>query len=257
MSVRGVDYSHYQNPPSTAHAPDPSKMLRDGVEFVIIKAWEADHSDPNFIENMHAARNAGMPAMAYVFLHSGDNDSRMQKCFDLIGTDTVLCLDWEDANTPASIVEAWMDAYEGQYNRRGMCYYGLYPPGNPTARIGEWPRWFPQYNTSPKLPPWDGLNPTPDWRECYAIWQNSDSGHVDGVSGPVDTNFLAPSLNIQELVDWLNQGRPPRPHIDIVEPAIKLLQLSLNMAGYNAGAVDGLWGPHTQQAIDEYSGWKE
>jgi len=250
MSGKGVDYSHYQG------TPNVQKMMDDGVEFVIIKAWEGDHPDPNFTENLENAIDAHMPVMAYVYLHSSDTDARRQACFDHIG-ETVLCLDWEAEGVQAHVVEAWMDAYEAVYNRRGMVYYGSYPPDAPTPRIGEWPRWFPHYANKPALPPWDGITPNPDWRDCYAIWQSSSTGKVDGISGLVDTDELAPYLSIGELIAWINESRPPRPDVDLVEPAIRCLQLALNVAGYNAGTVDGLWGPHTQQAIDDYSGWNE
>src|SRR5262245_65825901 len=109
--MRGVDYSHYQCPPSTAHMPRAHEMAEDGIEFVIIKAWEADHPDPNFEENLADALAAGMPAMAYVFLHATDDAGRMRACFEHIGT-TVLCLDWEAEGVPDSGGQRWMDAYE-------------------------------------------------------------------------------------------------------------------------------------------------
>jgi len=256
MTVRGVDYSHYQCPPSTGHAPDLERMQRDGVEFVILKAWEGNSPDPDFAANLRNARAAGMPVMAYVYLHASDDEARMQACFDVIG-DTVLCLDWEDADTPAAIVEAWMDAYEDHFSRRGLCYYGLYPPAEATPRIGEWPRWFPRYAAAPGLLPWDGMDPEPDWRECWAIWQSSCSGRVDGIDGPVDLDELAPALTLSDLLAWLaddGSGPPPKPAIDVVKVAIAGLQRALNAEGYDAGTVDGLWGPHTQSAIDRYAG---
>lgn len=252
--MSGVDYSHWQCPPSTGHMPDAARMKADGIEFVILKAWEGSSPDPNFAENLKDAEAAGMPVMAYVYLHAGDDAARMRACFDAIG-DTVLCLDWEDAQVKAGTVEAWMDAYEARYGRRGLCYYGLYPPAEPTPRIGQWPRWFPRYASAPGLLAWDGIDPRPDWRDCWAIWQCSDKGRVDGIDGNVDMNQLAPALSIEELVRWLGNDRPPRPQIDLVKPAIERLQLALNVAGYDAGEPDGLWGPLTQAAIEEYSGW--
>ena len=242
----GVDYSHYQNYPNVL------EMAEDGVEFVIIKAWEGSSPDPHFATNISNAHAASMPAMAYVFLRPSDAPSSMRACFNHIGR-TVLCLDWEASDVKASVVEAWMEEYELHYRRCGMVYYGLYPPDDPTPRIGKWPRWFPRYSSSPGLPPWDGIDKSPDWRDCYAIWQNSCTGRVNGVDGDVDTDQLAPALTIGDLMNWLNHGRVPHPHIDIVKPAIAKLQGALNVSGYDAGTVDGLWGPHTQSAIDRYN----
>src|SRR5262245_46549481 len=163
MSVWGVDYSHWQCPPLTARWPDVRAMAAAGVEFVILKAWEGSGPDTTFVRNLHDARAANMPALAYVYLHASDDLNRMLQCFETIG-DTVLCLDWEDTATLASVVEAWMDAYEAHAGRRGLAYYGAYPPAEPTARIGQWPRWFPNYADTPRIPPWDGVDAHPDWR---------------------------------------------------------------------------------------------
>jgi GH25 family lysozyme M1 (1,4-beta-N-acetylmuramidase) len=255
MTVRGVDYSHWQSPPNTSHPPDVRRMKAAGIEFVLIKAWEGSAPDPEYKANLAAARADDMPALAYVWLHASDTPDRMQDCFDHIDG-AVLCLDWEQDGVPSSIVEHWMDAYEAFAGREGMAYYGLYPPDEPTQRIGRWPRWFPEY-CSPsnlKLPPWDGE--ATDWRGCWAIWQSSESGHVDGIEGDSDLDQLAPPITIDDFRAWLNDGTPLPSRPDVVKPAIRLLQLALNHMGYDAGAVDGLWGKNTQAAIERYSGFE-
>lgn len=256
MTTRGVDYSHWQNPPNTSHAPDVGQMKASGIEFVLIKAWEADSADPNYEENHRNAVNGGLPTVAYVWLHASDTQDRMKRCLDFVG-DTVLALDWEQDGVSASVVEAWMDFYEDQRNRQGLAYYGIYPPYEPTARVGQWPRWFPEY-TSPsglKLQPWNG-DPHPDWRQCWAIWQSTERGHVGGIEGYSDLNQLAPAITIEDFVAWLGDGGTLPGRVDVVKPAIRGLQLALNHMGYAAGTVDGLWGPNTQHAINDYSGYK-
>lgn len=255
MTVRGCDYSHWQSPPNTGHPPDVRKMQADGIQFVMIKAWEGDSPDPNYKENLANAQAAGMPVMAYVWLHESDDDARRDKCFDFI-SDTVIMLDWEQEGVSSVTVENWMDAYEARYGRTGAAYYGLYPPDEPTARIGCWLRVFPEY-TSPsglKLQPWDG-SPDPNWLHCWAIWQSSEKGDVDGIEGNSDLDQLAPCITIEDFCAWLDQGTPLPNRIDVVRPAIRLLQLALNSMGYDAGTIDGLWGKHTQEAIDDYSGY--
>src|SRR5215472_2701855 len=256
MTVRGVDYSHSQSPPTTSHPPDVRRMHAAGIQFVIIKAWEGDNPDPNYEENVAEAAAGDMPMLAYVFLHESDNDARRDACFDFIG-DTVIMLDWEQEGVSNITVENWMDAYEARFGREGAAYYGLYPPDNPTPRIGRWPRVFPEYcSTSQlKLQPWDG-SPDPDWRNCWAIWQSSATGHVDGIDGNVDLDQLAPCISIEDFKAWLDEATPLPPRRDVVKPAIIGLQLALNHMGYDAGAVDGLWGDHTQAAINSYSGYR-
>jgi lysozyme len=250
MTVNGVDYSHYQD------YPDVPKMAAAGIQFVVIKAWEGSSPDPQFAVNLANAQAAGMPVMAYVYLHADDSADDMQACFDSIG-DTVLCLDWEMEGVPAAAVERWMDAYEARYLRQGMNYYGLYPPAAPSARIGQWPRWFPEYTSwnNLKLKPWDGTTANPDWRECWAIWQSSETGQVPGCPGnQTDLNQLAPPITIDDLNKWLAKGTLPPPRPDTVKPAIAMLQFALNQMGYDAGTVDGLWGSNTQTAINHYTG---
>lgn len=256
MTVRGVDYSHWQNPPNTSYPPDPKRMALDGVEFVMIKAWEGDSPDPNYKENWANALSENMPRMAYIWVHASDSNQRIQNCFNFLGDDIVIMLDWEQEGVPSSAVELWMDAYEARYNRQGSIYYGLYPPDNPTPRIGQWLRVFPEYcSTSQlKMQPWDG-SPDPDWRYCWAIWQSSQNGKVDGIDGNCDLDQLAPNITLDDFLEWLDNGTPLPHRVDVVRPAIRMLQLALNHMGYNAGATDGLWGPHTQQAINNYSGY--
>jgi hypothetical protein len=230
-------------------------MMADGIQFVMIKAWEGDSPDPNYKENAANCDREGLPYLAYVWLHESDGDERRDKCFDFI-ENAVIMLDWEQDGVSNVTVENWIKQYEARYDRQGAVYYGLYPPDNPTPLIGTWPRVFPEY-TSPsglKLQPWNG-DPNPDWRNCWAIWQSSENGTVDGIEGDSDLDQLAPSITIEDFMNWLDNGDPLPPRPDVVKPAIRLLQLALNSMGYNAGVTDGIWGRHTQDAVDEYSGY--
>src|SRR5215471_15888915 len=92
MTVHGVDYSHWQNPPNTSYPPNVALMRQSGIQFVIIKAWEADSPDPAFKENWAALQDEAMPSAAYVWLHATDHISRMQACFDYLEGATLLGL---------------------------------------------------------------------------------------------------------------------------------------------------------------------
>jgi len=255
-TVLGVDYSHWQNPPNTNYPPDVRQMQAAGMQFVIIKAWEADNPDPNFKENWANAEADNMPRLAYVWLHESDSDARRNACFNFLGDNIPIMLDWEQEGVSNVTVEHWMDAIEKRYGRDGAIYYGLYPPDTPTARIGQWLRVFPEYCTQSqlKLPPWDG-DANPDWRNCWAIWQSTEKANIDGIDGLNDLDQLAPCITIEDFVAWLDNGEPLPAAPDTVKPAIRRLQFRLNGAGYEAGQPDGLWGQHTQSAINDYSGW--
>src|SRR5262245_6347190 len=104
MTVRGVDYSHWQSPPNTSYPPNVTLMAADGIEFFIVKAWEGDSPDPNFKENWRNLE--GKPRLAYVWLHESDDDARRDKCFDYIG-EAVIMLDWEQEGVSSVTVENW------------------------------------------------------------------------------------------------------------------------------------------------------
>jgi GH25 family lysozyme M1 (1,4-beta-N-acetylmuramidase) len=62
MTVKGCDYSHYQN------TPDVAALASGGVEFVIIKAWEGSSPDPDFTVNLDNALAVDMPALSLTSL---------------------------------------------------------------------------------------------------------------------------------------------------------------------------------------------
>src|SRR5262245_52613983 len=239
MTVFGADISHYQG------AIDFEALVAAGCQFLGIKAWEHGQADSMFGRNRDEARRSHMAHWGYAFLHDSDTDDQITACIHALGG-TVLALDWEAPDCSARTVERWMEKYESICGRQGLAYYGLYPPQAATARIGEWPRWFPEYANASKLMPWNGqLNP--DWRECYAIWQFSSKVRIDGYSGDLDADQLAPAIPIGALEKWLDSGTwPPIPELpEIPIRTASEMQLALLMRGYSVGpaGVDGIWGP--------------
>ena len=57
--------------------------------------------------------------------------------------------------------------------------------GNPSG-FGNCPLWLARYGSSPP--------PIPSGFTNYAIWQFSQSGSIDGITGKVDENHLAMSF---------------------------------------------------------------
>jgi hypothetical protein len=137
----------------------------------------------------------GMPYWAYVYLHASDSEQTMQACLDFIGDGVVLAPDWEEEGTPASTVEAWNKAYEERCGRKGMDYYGIYPPDEVTAWIEAWPHWLARYNS------YAGAE--------YLVWQFSENGRVAGQDGYFDLNQLADGITIEQFAAWLQTGGPP------------------------------------------------
>lgn len=201
----GIDISHWQG------TPDIAALKAQGVAFVGIKAWQGNSPDPAYKTNVAACIAAGMPFWAYAWVLATDNTVNVGNALDFIGPSVVLALDWEEAGVPASAVELWMDVYEKRAGRQGLVYYGLFPPAPASARIGQWPRWFPRYNTKPGLAAWDGVTFGIDWRKYYMLWQYSSKGTFTGIEGTFDLNQLAPSAAQQGFLDWLAGSHPAVP----------------------------------------------
>jgi hypothetical protein len=238
VSVQGVDISHHNgsHPVPQLHAA--------GMQFCGIKAWEGDSPDPEYENNAADCIACGMPYWAYVYLHASDTPRSMQDCFDFIGEGMVLAPDWEEAGTPAEIVEDWMDAYENAYGREGMNYYGLYPPDSVTPRIAAWPKWFARYNS------YAGI-------DDYAVWQYSGTGRIAGLSGQWDLDELAEGLSIEAFAGWLKTGgAPPKPSphpaaLPILRmgdsgPAVRVLQ---RFVGVPWLTNDGVFGKATDYIV--------
>lgn len=197
----GCDASHYQG------AIDFPALVAGGVGFIIIKATQGSGTDPMFDANRKGAADAGLLAFAYPFL-TPDDDSDAAAHFLSVADGMVAALDWEAAGVDGGVVEMWMDACEAKANRAGLAYYGLYPPDTVSERIASWPRWFPEYRDTPRLPPWDGVSAW-DWSKEWLIWQFSGSGRAAGVTTQIDLNRLA--VPLATLKGWHDTGTFPAP----------------------------------------------
>ncbi len=90
------------------------------------------------------------------------------------------------------------------------------------------------------------------------------AGPVDGVFGPNTRGALVDfqrSMGIEPTGD-LNERTVLALGIDVSEPTpaaptlsesdVRQVQQALNQAGYNAGRVDGIWGPQTRSALSNF-----
>lgn len=263
-----VDLSHHNG------TIDWDRLAAQKPAVVFLKASERQWTDPAFERNRKAATDRGLLWLPYIFLRPDDGDRTIRYFLDLIGDKSIpAALDWEAPGVPSAVVEAWIDALEAETGRTAIAYYGLYPPAAATAKIGRCPRWFPQYpgsaTASPRLPAWDG-SPDPDWRKCWLVWQWSEKGGVAGISGNVDMNRLA--CSVEQFAAWYRTGSfdadPAAPQPSIVarpttaQPRpirgpgdhgddVAELQRRLIAKGYDVGAAgaDGWFGKDTEAAL--------
>lgn len=127
------------------------------------------------------------------------------------------------------------------------------------AEFSKYPLWISHYGVDePEIPsPWS----------AYQFWQYTSSGNIPGISGRVDMNVFAGTL--EDLHAFCGQGslasrggQPPsavaqKPkisnHRTLYAGAsgndVKLCQRLLYRAGQHPGEIDGAYGPNTMSAV--------
>ena len=113
-------------------------------------------------------------------------------------------LDWEGNNAPAAeVVERIGIEVAKMIGRDPLGYWGLHPPGAPTATMARWSRWIPRYPLND-----DGnfdmaRQPTAPW----LFWQCTQKMQIDGIHGDVDASLFSGSE--AELTAWCQTGVLP------------------------------------------------
>lgn len=184
----GIDVSYYQGTVNWA------AVRAAGMRFAIVRVSSGDTvADTKFAENWAGAKQAGLVRGAYQYFKPNQNVlSQANKMIAAIGTyqrgDLPPVIDVEDSGglAPAQVaaaVRTWVDRVKGALGVDPMIYTGAYywrdQIGSPTGYANH-PLWVANYRvTCPDIPaPW----------QKWAIWQYSDEGRVNGITGPVDMN---------------------------------------------------------------------
>ena len=261
----GLDASHHNG------QIDWDRVAAQEPACVILKATERRWTSPAFERNRRACADRGLRWIPYVFLRPDDDGDTIQYFLNLLdGAEVPVALDWEEPQgpgtnpVPAEVVERWIDAMP----RPPLVYYGIYPPAKPTAKIGQCPRWYAQYpgsaTANPKLRMWDG-SPHPDWRKVWLIWQWTDKGSVDGISGNVDMNRIA--CSVERFETWYRTGSfeigptpAPTPTAEIHPvlyrgakgAVVGELQRRLKTLGFDPGPIDNDYGLRTEKAVSDF-----
>ena len=199
--IQGIDVSYAQA------RVDWHRVRAAGVQFAYIRQGYRLKTDTMWRVHAGDAKEAGFPVGAYHFAYvDQDPHDEVSRFIDDGGIDApglVLrpVLDLETRNdAPASLVLAWARGWLEELASRcdvlPMLYTGpaFWMGLGPEAKLSSWqeyPLWIAHYGVShPTVPaPWRG----------YSVWQYSGSGTVDGVTGKVDRNVIAPGGNI----DWM------------------------------------------------------
>lgn len=186
--MKGIDVSQWQG------NIDFNAVKKSGIDFVIIRAGygrEISQKDPYFEQNYKRAKSAGLNVGAYWYSYAiseSDAKKEAQTCMQVISGKTFeypIYFDLEEQFQFAkgtifcsSLVRAFCDTL----NAAGY-YSGLYISRSPlqnyiAADVKEkYPLWIAEYNS------------TLNYSGKYGIWQNSDKGRINGISGNVDTDI--------------------------------------------------------------------
>jgi lysozyme len=185
--VQGIDVSHYQG------TVDWQQVSAAGIQFAFAKATEGvTFADSEFATNWAAMKAAGILRGAYHFFEPTD-DAGQQATFFLSTVqfesgDLPPVLDVETAAaTSAELwqgVQTWLDQVEAATGVQPILYLNssfANENAAPTS-LAAYPLWLAQYEVD---------QPTvPNGWTTWLLWQYSQSGTINGVSGSVDLDQL-------------------------------------------------------------------
>lgn len=184
--LTGVDLSNHQG------QVDFQQIKQAGMTFVFIKATQGEtFVDPDYAQNMAAARAAGLAAGPYHFYMTNDQPetqfANLSKTVSLQSGDLPPVVDIEvlhKGTLPEMAVNlrSFLDKIETHYGVKPILYTGVRFANEHLKDFGEYPLWIAEYKVdAPSLPQgWKG----------WTIWQYSQEASVAGVDGPVDANRL-------------------------------------------------------------------
>jgi lysozyme len=200
-SIHGIDISKYQSDINWKEVKD---MQENGVRinFVFIKATEGiSRQDGRFDYHWRKAKSAGIIRGAYHFFYSTRDPLLQAKNFEstvhLEPGDLPPVLDIEVSNNqPDSIIrktaKIWLNAIEKKYGVKPIIYTNInFYKAYLGKAFNEYPLWISHYYN----------NDRPPAGRSWTLWQLSDSGHVNGISSPVDFNvFNGDSTDFNKLL---------------------------------------------------------
>lgn len=193
--MNGLDISHHQG------NIDWAKVVNSSFkpEFVFIKTTQGvNYTDPMFIKNANGAKSAGLKIGYYHFASLNDKDevkdAKLEAAWFIKNikqapvNDLPLVLDIEDNPSKLTRDEVlnWVNTFFYEIAQLGYTDYILYsyspflndnlPIGH---KLGTTKLWIADYSAPLVLPK--------AWGKCF-IWQYSQTGKIQGISGNVDLN---------------------------------------------------------------------
>ena len=192
-TMDGIDVSKWQN---LAGPIKWTQVAATPAKYCFVKMSGTTTPDPHGKANLKNARNAGLLVGGYHFLTSGASGTKQAEAFlnatDLKPGDLLPVLDVETPPTSAAGKKAYVKRCEEWLDRVALEIGGKRPfiytrkdimttLGNP-ASLRTSPLWLARYSNSPPA--------IPTGFSTYIVWQYSESGSVNGITGNVDLNQL-------------------------------------------------------------------
>ncbi len=195
--AQGIDVSHYQG---TVSWPD---VRQAGIEFAFAKATDGlTWTDPQFAVNWQQMQAAGVLRGAYHFFEPTDDATGQAQFFlqtvQLVAGDLPPALDVETAASSATAlwdgVATWLQTVAAATGVQPFLYLDptFADENQAPASLAAYPLWIADYGVvQPTLPAgWSG----------WTIWQNSETGVVQGIESAVDLDVLdGPIANLAAL----------------------------------------------------------
>ncbi len=192
----GIDVSYHQG------AIDWEKVAGDGIQFAMIRAGGRYYGsgtlfeDTQFRANIQGALDAGLDVGVYFFSQAITSDEAREEAnflldlledYDFTGP---VVFDWEnitydtartdglDRATVTAMADAFCQTVE-QAGHSPMIYFNQYIGYllYDLEGVVQYPFWLAQYSA------------TPGFYYDFQMWQYTDAGRVDGVTGKVDLNL--------------------------------------------------------------------
>ena len=181
---RGIDVSHWQQD------VDWNQVAADDVDFVMLGTRYKGEVDPNFRKNADAAYAAGVELGAYIYSYATSVEMAEQEAdfiLNLVKDYPIsypIAFDAEDAGTlgtlPPEQVSQIINAFCKKIEDAGyhpMVYANEYWLNNKIDRGSlNYDVWVARYNVMYTY-------------DSPAIWQATNTGSVNGISGNVDIDF--------------------------------------------------------------------
>lgn len=198
VRVRGIDVSYYQG------TVDWDAVAATDVRFAVVRLSDGTGTrDSQFVRNWQESRRAGLIRGFYQYFRASAGGAAQAALArerlaeaggaaadDLPPTLDIETLDGQSVATVIAEAEVWMAAMREATGKEPIVYTGAYfwDDNRFPDTFRNQPLWTANYTTNPC--PW-----TSDSWDRWTFWQYSDSGTVPGISGPVDLDWFAGTLD--------------------------------------------------------------